>query len=126
MDHMSYNKKNKKKNAAHLDFLNNLVDSIMGETKEVKIEELAKKYNISICFDPNIICQIDSIKTKTGTMTDREIVALFIISHTSDAVNLMVSAGTDTSTAAGIFLLILPVLPVYAFIKTQSKRGVIS
>ena len=84
IDHMSYNKRTRKKNIVHLDFLRNLVDLIKGETKEVKIDELAKKYNISVYFDPNIICQVDSIKTKTGTMTDREVVDDYTITIDGD------------------------------------------
>ena len=71
---MSYNKKKKKSNTIHIGFLNNLVDSIKGEEKEVKIDELSKKYNISIYFDPKIISQVESVKTKVGTITDREVV----------------------------------------------------
>lgn len=71
---MSCGKSNKKKNIIHRDFLSNLVDSIKGEEKEIKIDELSKKYNISISFNPEIISQVSSVKTKTGTITDRIVV----------------------------------------------------
>ena len=71
---MSCGKQKKKKNILHIDFLNNLVDCIKGEEKEIKIDELSKKYNISISFDSEIINQVNTIKTKTGTMTDRIVV----------------------------------------------------
>ncbi len=120
MDHMSYNKKNKKKNAAQLDFLNNLVDSIMGETKEVKIEELAKKYNISIYFDPNIICQIDSIKTKTGTMTDREIVDDYTITIDDDDAIEIDDALTCRKLSNGNYLLGVHIASILGYFPYES------
>ena len=71
---MSCCKQKRKKNIIHIDFLNNLVDSIKGEEKEIKIDELSRKYNISISFDPEIITQVNSIKTKSGIITDRILV----------------------------------------------------
>ena len=71
---MSCKKKKKKQNIIHIDFLNNLVDSIKGEDKEVKIDEISSKYNISISFNPEILVQVNNIKTKVGTMTGREVV----------------------------------------------------
>ena len=71
---MSYNKRTKKNNAEYVEFLNNMIDTVKGEEKEIKIDELSRKYNISINFSPKIISQVDSIKTKVGTMTDRMVV----------------------------------------------------
>lgn len=74
IDKMSYNKKKEKKNIEHIEFLRGLVNTIKGEEKSVKIDELSRRYSISISFDPKIIEQVNNIKTKTGTMTDRKIV----------------------------------------------------
>lgn len=74
IDKMSYNKKKEKKNIEHIEFLRGLVNTIKGEEKSIKIDELSRRYSISISFDPKIIEQVNNIKTKTGTMTDRKIV----------------------------------------------------
>ena len=74
IDKMSYNKKKEKKNIEHIEFLRDLVNTIKGEEKSIKIDELSRRYSISISFDPKIIEQVNNIKTKTGTMTDRKIV----------------------------------------------------
>ena len=76
---MSYNKKKAKQNTSYIEFLNGLVDNLKGEERTVEIEGISKQHNISISFDPKIIAQVNSIKTKTGVMTDREVVDEYTI-----------------------------------------------
>ena len=80
MNKLSINKKSKKKHIIHLEFLNTLVDEIKGEEKERQVWDLAKKYNISINFVPEIYDQARLAKIpKTGKMTDRVEIDDYII-----------------------------------------------
>lgn len=81
IDKLSIGKKNKKRNSSHIDFLNTLVDAIKGDDeKEVKIDSIASKYNISIAFNPEVIVSAKVVKTKkSGIVTDREVIDDYII-----------------------------------------------
>ena len=118
---MSCNKKNKKKNIIHIDFLNNLVDSIKGEEKQVAIDELSKKYNISISFDPNIICQVNSIKTKTGIMTNREVVDDYTITIDKDGAIEVDDALTCKKLDNGNYLLGVHIASVLGYFPYESE-----
>lgn len=118
---MSCNKKKKKKNIIHIDFLNNLVDSIKGEEKEVKIDELSKKYNISISFEPNIISQVSSIKTKTGTMTGREVVDDYTITIDKEGAIEVDDALTCKKLDNGNYLLGVHIASVLGYFPYESE-----
>ena len=118
---MSCNKKNKKKNIIHIDFLNNLVDSIKGEEKQVAIDELSKKYNISISFDPNIICQVNSIKTKTGIMTNREVVDDYTITIDKEGAIEIDDALTCKKLDNGNYLLGVHIASVLGYFPWESE-----
>ena len=121
IDKMSSNKKKKKQNVLHIDFLNTLVDSIKGEEKEVKIDELSKKYNISISFDPNIICQVNSIKTKTGIMINREVVDDYTITIDKEGAIEIDDALTCKKIDNGNYLLGVHIASVLGYFRWESE-----
>lgn len=121
IDKMSSNKKKKKQNVLHIDFLNTLVDSIKGEEKEVKIDELSKKYNISISFDPEIIQQVSTVKTKVGKMTDREVVEDYTITIDKEGAIEIDDALTCKLLPNGNYLLGVHIASVLGYFSYDSE-----
>jgi len=117
---MSCNKSKKKKNIMHIDFLTNLVDSIKGEDKEVKIDELSKKYNISISFNPEIISQVSTVKTKVGTMTDRIVVEDYTITIDKEGAIEIDDALTCRKLPNGNYLLGVHIASVLGYFSYDS------
>lgn len=120
IDKMSCNKSKKKKNIMHIDFLTNLVDSIKGEDKEVKIDELSKKYNISISFNPEIISQVSTVKTKVGTMTDRIVVEDYTITIDKEGAIEIDDALTCRKLPNGNYLLGVHIASVLGYFSYDS------
>lgn len=120
IDKMSCNKSKKKKNIMHIDFLTNLVDSIKGEDKEVKIDELSKKYNISISFNPEIISQVSTVKTKVGTMTDRIVVEDYTITIDKEGAVEIDDALTCRKLPNGNYLLGVHIASVLGYFSYDS------
>lgn len=118
---MSYNKKTKKNNSEYVDFLSNLTDTVKGEEKEIKIDELSRKYNISINFSPSIISQVDSIKTKTGTMTDRMVVDDYTITIDDEDAIEIDDALTCRKLANGNYLLGVHIASVLGYFSWNSE-----
>ena len=118
---MSCNKKKKKKNIIHIDFLNNLVDSIKGEEKKVQIDEISKKYNISISFEPEIINQVNSVKTKVGTMTGREVVDDYTITIDKEGAIEVDDALTCKILPNGNYLLGVHIASVLCYFPYESS-----
>ena len=118
---MSCNKSKKKKNILHIEFLSNLVDGIKGEEKEVKIDELSKKYNISISFDSEIISQVSTIKTKVGTMTDRIVVDDYTITIDKDGAVEIDDALTCRKLPNGNYLLGVHIASVLGYFPYESE-----
>ena len=118
---MSCNKSKKKKNILHIEFLSNLVDGIKGEEKEVKIDELSKKYNISISFEPEIINQVSTIKTKVGTMTDRIVVDDYTITIDKDGAVEIDDALTCRKLPNGNYLLGVHIASVLGYFPYESE-----
>ena len=120
IDKMSCNKSKKKKNIMHIDFLTNLVDSIKGEDKEIKIDELSKKYNISISFNPEIISQVSTVKTKVGTMTDRIVVEDYTITIDKEGAVEIDDALTCRKLPNGNYLLGVHIASVLGYFSYDS------
>ena len=118
---MSCNKKKKKQNIIHIDFLNNLVDSIKGEEKKVQIDEISKKYNISISFEPEIINQVNSVKTKVGTMTGREVVDDYTITIDKEGAIEVDDALTCKMLPNGNYLLGVHIASVLGYFPYESS-----
>ncbi len=117
---MSCNKNKKKKNILHIEFLSNLVDGIKGEEKEVKIDELSKKYNISISFESEIINQVSTIKTKVGTMTDRIVVDDYTITIDKEGAIEIDDALTCRKLPNGNYLLGVHIASVLGYFLYES------
>lgn len=120
IDKMSCGKQKKKRNILHIDFLNNLVDGIKGEEREVKIDELSKKYNISISFDSEIINQVSTIKSKVGTMTDRIVVDDYTITIDKDGAIEIDDALTCRKLPNGNYLLGVHIASVLGYFPYDS------
>lgn len=118
---MSYTKKKKKKNIIHIDFLNNLVDSIKGEEKKVDIEELSKKYNISTSFDSEILMQVNSVKSKVGTMTDRVVIDDYTITIDKEGAVEIDDALTCRKLNNGNYLLGVHIASVLGYFSWESS-----
>ena len=118
---MSCNKNKKKKNILHIEFLSNLVDGIKGEEKEIKIDELSKKYNISIYFEPEIINQVNTIKTKVGNMTDRIVVDDYTITIDKDGAVEIDDALTCRKLPNGHYLLGVHIASVLGYFPYESE-----
>ena len=121
IDKLSIKKKTKKKNGLHIDFLNKLVDNIKGnEDKEVKIDELANKYNISINFEPSIIQQIGTLKTKTGVMEDRVVVDDYTITIDKESAIEIDDALTCRKLDNGNYLLGVHIASILGYFPYES------
>ena len=121
MGKMSCTKKKKKQNIIQLDVLHNLVDSIKGEEKQVDIGDLSKKYNISISFNPEILNQVSSVKTKTGTMTDREVVDDYTITIDKEGAIEIDDALTCRKLPNGNYLLGVHIASVLGYFPWESE-----
>lgn len=120
INQMSCTKRNKKKNIIHIDFLNSLVDSIKGEEKKIDIDELSKKYNISISFEPEIISQASSVKTKVGTMANRVMVDDYTITIDKEGAIEIDDALTCRKLPNGNYLLGVHIASVLGYFSWDS------
>ena len=120
IDKMGYVKKKRKENILHIDFLNNLVDCIKGEEKEMRIDDLSKKYNISISFSADIINQVNTIKTKTGIMTDRIVVDDYTITIDKEGAVEIDDALTCRKLPNGNYLLGVHIASVLGYFSYDS------
>lgn len=118
---MSCTKKKKKKNITYIDFLHNLVDGIKGEEKEIKIDEIARKYSISIDFDSEILTQVSSIKTKTGLMSGRQVVDDYTITIDKEGAIEIDDALTCRKLPDGNYLLGVHIASVLGYFPWKSE-----
>lgn len=118
---MSCSKKKKKQNIIHIDFLNDLVDNIQGKEKEVRIDELSRKYNIAISFNPEILGQVSNIKTKKGIMTGREVVDDYTITIDKEGAIEIDDALTCKKLDNGNYLLGVHIASVLGYFPYKSE-----
>ncbi|MBQ9019392.1 MAG: RNB domain-containing ribonuclease [Bacilli bacterium] len=122
IDRLSVKKKIKKRNGFHIDFLNKLVDSIKGnDDKEIKIDELANKYNISVIFNSEIMCQLGTLKTKIGMMEDRIVVDDYTITIDKESAIEIDDALTCRRLPNGNYLLGVHIASVLAYFPYESE-----
>lgn len=121
MNKMSCTKKKKKQNLIQLDVLHNLVDSIKGEEKQVDVRDLSKKYNISVSFDPEILSQVSTVKTKVGTMTDRVVVDDYTITIDKEGAIEIDDALTCRKLPNGNYLLGVHIASVLGYFPWESE-----
>ena len=86
IDHLSSDKRSKRRNKDKIEYLNYIVDVIKEiDNKKQEITSIASKYNIKIHFNDDILEQARLVrKNMSGKMKNREVIDEYIISMDDD------------------------------------------
>lgn len=86
IDHLSSDKRSKRRNKDKIEYLNYIVDVIKEiDNKKQEITSIASKYNIKIHFNDDILEQARLVrKNMSGKMENREVIDEYIISMDDD------------------------------------------